>query len=307
MPPPDELPPVAGAKLAPDVTCAGTGLAERRAPTRRALLRGARRRRRPRLSSARPPRRALRRHRKASPSPNAPTGARRPTPGRRPAETREEPLPLDEAERAGAEKRREHVRQVEPRRPAPRSTARSCRRRARPARAARRARGAMSCPVSPRPTRRRQTGPGTGTERRPRCPQESRPPAGRRERRPPRWSGSLGRRFLGSKSESRYSRSTADTAQTLLPDTAPDSLRSSRSMSSSSERSRRRSHGRYHGEIRLRQAVPLPGPRLRIVLRGRGRGGGGRRRRRAEVCSPRSCGSGHGRGRGCGDGLAPAT
>ena len=25
MPPPDELPPVAGAKLAPDVTCAGTG------------------------------------------------------------------------------------------------------------------------------------------------------------------------------------------------------------------------------------------------------------------------------------------
>ena len=26
MPPPDELPPVAGAKLAPDVTCAGSGL-----------------------------------------------------------------------------------------------------------------------------------------------------------------------------------------------------------------------------------------------------------------------------------------
>ena len=49
------------------------------------------------------------------------------------------------------------------------------------------------------------------------------------------------------------------------------------------KRSRRRSHGRYHGQIRLRQAVPLPGPRLRIVLRGRGRGGGGLRCRRRGV------------------------
>ena len=230
IPLPDEPPPLAGATLVPDETCAGSGWA-RRAPAGR-LLGGAR------CPGARGLRSTLRRGgfvvgEDGVPTPCTPSGARRPITGTaRP----QGPGGAAAPDRGGTGGYREaggdSTAARRCRRPRPRATALRWPRRASPARSGQRTRAATACPESLPATRRRQREPVR--ERRPRGLQASQSPVGR-----PSSDGDvrLCHRAVvsGYRIRSTHWRWTADTAMRFRPDTETNSPDSSISMSSSSE------------------------------------------------------------------------
>ena len=295
MPPPDELPPVAGAKLAPDGTCAGIGWGS--GARQRVCFLAAREGEAP-AAAERPVRRggvgvgdgkrSEPEHADRCEAPDHGDGE--------PSRSREAPLPLDETERAGTGKRREHVRQVDgvvdrlhyrPHAGVP----------AEPDRLGRRNERGERCHARYH-CLRHDVGNGN------RYGNDDRGACRRRDHRQADVSSDrhvrLAHRAVvsGARNPDRdigvrrlILRSGCVLILRRILPTVPDPRPVLRN------RSRGGSSERYHGQIRIREAVPLPGPRVRIVLRARRRSGSGLRCRRRGLRAGRRARSGRG-GRG---------